>query len=480
MALSTREIQAVIEDLRPLVTGATVREVAQMDRERFVFRLRAERDSHLLVCVEPGLSRLHLLSAWPAPPRSRHPFFLFLKRHLAGARLEAIEQLQDDRIVEFCFAGEESLSLVAELTGKLTNLVCVSKDGEILEALRHVRLRDRQIFPHQAYSLPPVPQASSEVSQADRFADSPDRSAAIEAAYRILEQEAHERQLRAELDVLLREVEKKAVRKVLTLTRTLASIEKAEHDRLKGELLKAHLGEVPHGARRMELPGADGQTVEIALDPRLSPAENMQRYFRRYKDATAALEHTRQRLDDARCEEIQLERFRQELESAPDVFALEVLRRAMAKAGLVHAPTRRGAQTPRSQPRRFVSADGFEILVGRNNQQNDHLTLHLARGNDLWLHTQTIPGSHVIVRTPPGKTVSKETLLDAAQLAVYYSNARQAKSVFVDYVQRKFVRKPKGSPAGCVTFAHNKTLLVEPDPERLRRILASGGPDKAD
>jgi predicted ribosome quality control (RQC) complex YloA/Tae2 family protein len=131
--------------------------------------------------------------------------------------------------------------------------------------------------------------------------------------------------------------------------------------------------------------------------------------------------------------------------------------------------------------RRFVSAEGYPIWVGRNNEQNDRLTMQIANGNDLWLHVGGgRPGSHVVVRLPKGKTASLETLLDAATLAVHFSKARGERRIDVVYTQKKHVRKPKGLPAGAVVPAQTKTVTVLQDEARLRRLLDGGADGTAD
>jgi predicted ribosome quality control (RQC) complex YloA/Tae2 family protein len=126
--------------------------------------------------------------------------------------------------------------------------------------------------------------------------------------------------------------------------------------------------------------------------------------------------------------------------------------------------------------RRFVSAEGYDVLVGRDNEQNDRLTLRIANGNDLWLHVGGgRPGSHVVVRLPKGKTASLETLLDAGTLAVHFSKVRGERIVDVVYTQAKHVRKPKGLPAGAVVPGQTKTITVRADAARLQRLLDSAG-----
>ena len=110
----------------------------------------------------------------------------------------------------------------------------------------------------------------------------------------------------------------------------------------------------------------------------------------------------------------------------------------------------------------FCTNEGFEILIGRNNRQNDYLTMKLAKPDDTWLHVKNIPGSHVIIRNPQGRDIPEPTLQTAAEAAAHYSRAREASKVAVDYTLRKFVRKPKGAKPGMVIYEHFKTVYVEP------------------
>jgi predicted ribosome quality control (RQC) complex YloA/Tae2 family protein len=122
--------------------------------------------------------------------------------------------------------------------------------------------------------------------------------------------------------------------------------------------------------------------------------------------------------------------------------------------------------------RHFVSGDGLAILVGRNNAANDELTLRIARPEDLWLHVEGYGGSHVVVRRGGRAEVPRQTLVDAAQLAAYYSQARGQRKVPVHYTLRKHVRKPKGAKPGLVTITQEKTILATADPEVVRRLAA--------
>jgi predicted ribosome quality control (RQC) complex YloA/Tae2 family protein len=128
------------------------------------------------------------------------------------------------------------------------------------------------------------------------------------------------------------------------------------------------------------------------------------------------------------------------------------------------------------EPRRFLSSDGFPILVGRDTEGNDYLTTHLAKSRDIWLHVQGRSGSHVVIRVPQrANGVPRRTLIQAAQLAAYYSQARNDGKVPVDYTLRKYVRKPRKAKPGLVTISQEKTIIVSPDKSLVQKLAARDG-----
>ena len=136
--------------------------------------------------------------------------------------------------------------------------------------------------------------------------------------------------------------------------------------------------------------------------------------------------------------------------------------------------SKRESKAPPSGPRQFTSADGLLVIVGRTEAENDEVTFRMASGNDYWFHVQGMPGSHVIVKAPKGKSVPLETLLDAAALAKLYSRAKDADATDVDYTQRKYVRKRKDGGPGNVDYWEYKTLHVKQDAARLERLFGQG------
>jgi len=277
----------------------------------------------------------------------------------------------------------------------------------------------------------------------------------------------------------LRSQKTKAERLVAKLHSKKEAAKAAERIKHEGELLKAHMAEIAKGMSEIRLPdysGPKGDEIRIELDPRLSPSENLERHFRRYRKLRASAAGIDEQIAAAEERMRQLGALGAKLDEATSLEDVLQLEEQATEEGLVPRKRERPARPKRRDPlapNRFTSADDLDLLVGRNKLQNDHLVLHLARGNDLWLHVQGAQGSHVVVRASKGKSVPKETLLDAANLALHFSKMRKPGSGHVAYAQCKHVRKPKGSPPGYFTYSNNKSLYITLDSFRLERIFGT-------
>jgi predicted ribosome quality control (RQC) complex YloA/Tae2 family protein len=210
--------------------------------------------------------------------------------------------------------------------------------------------------------------------------------------------------------------------------------------------------------------------IKIPLDPNKSAAENAQRYFKRYakeKRTFTALQEQIKKNDE---ELHYLEGILAALQNALQEGDIEESRNELADGGFVKKrKLKKGMiRQKKTKPYCYLSSDGFRIYVGKNNRQNDELTLKFANGGDYWLHTKEIPGSHVIIKTG-GVSVPERTLNEAAMLAAFYSKARDSSLVPVDYTMKKNVKKPSGAKPGMVIYETNKTAYVTPD----ERIVAS-------
>jgi len=243
-----------------------------------------------------------------------------------------------------------------------------------------------------------------------------------------------------------------------------------EQLRVYGELIMASVYAIEKGAKIAKVTNYYEESmpeIEIPLDETLSPTQNAQKYFKRYAKAKAAAELLVGQIEQNEQEIRYLQGQLVNLESITEENELLEIRRELAGQGYIRREQGKNGRVqkiPPTKPDYFTAPDGTEIFVGKNNVQNDALTLS-AFGEDIWLHTQNIPGSHVIIRMTTGEQWPEDdTLILAARIAAKYSKARHSSQVPVDYTHRKFVKKPSGAKPGFVTYTQHYTVYVDPLP----------------
>ncbi|HCA04756.1 MAG TPA: hypothetical protein DEO32_02540 [Ruminococcaceae bacterium] len=237
-----------------------------------------------------------------------------------------------------------------------------------------------------------------------------------------------------------------------------------EQLRIRGDLLQANLYRVKRGASEIEVENfydPDGKTLTIKLNPAISPAANAQKYYKDYQKAKNAEIMLAEQIEKGRAELEYLESVLDTVGRAESEKELSQIREELCGQGYLRKPKGKQQKQQKLAPMEYVSSDGFKIFVGRNNIQNDRLTLKTAAKTDVWLHTKDIHGSHVII-SAEGKTVSDTAVLEAARLAAYHSKARESTNVPVDYSLVKYVSKPNGAKPGMVIYVNNKTVFVDP------------------
>lgn len=262
-------------------------------------------------------------------------------------------------------------------------------------------------------------------------------------------------------------------RKLAAQEKELAACLDRDHLRICGELITANLYRIERGQSRLTAQNYYDENcadVDIPLDVRLSPQENAARYFKQYAKAKTAEKYLTAQLQRGGEELQYLESVLQELAQAESEQDFNDIRTELTDGGYLRG---RGKKQPgfqrASKPREFRSSAGLRILVGRNNRQNDRLTTKDADKRDIWLHTQKIHGSHVILCTG-GAEPDEQSLMEAASLAAYFSQAQGSTKVPVDYTPVKFVKKPAGAKPGMVVYTTYQTMLADPDEELVKRL----------
>lgn len=272
---------------------------------------------------------------------------------------------------------------------------------------------------------------------------------------------------------LLMNAYERVSRKIELQKKELAECGEREVFRVCGDLLNANIYRLEKGMTKVTLEDFyTGEPREITLDARLSPAQNAQKYYNEYRKLDTAEKMLTDLIGKGQQELVYIDSVFDAVSRTDSETDLAEIRRELREQGYLRGGVRADEKVKKlSEPLKFRSSEGFDILVGRNNRQNDQLTLKTAKATDIWLHTQGIAGSHVIIKTE-GREVPEETLFEAAMLAAYHSKGRESSQVPVDYTAVKFVKKPAGAKPGMVIFTNNRTLFVAPDEALCERLKA--------
>ncbi len=289
-------------------------------------------------------------------------------------------------------------------------------------------------------------------------------SALLEKFYFVKDNRERMKQQSSDILKLLSVLSGRISRKINARKSDLKKCEKKEEYRIYGELIKANIYAISRGdscAEVINYYDENGGTIKIPLDVKLSPQDNAQKYFKEYKKYCAAENLLSTLLKEGEDELKYIESVFESLSRAETSEDLNAIRQELEREGYIRAP-RQKQKVAVSKPMRFLLSSGAELLVGKNNMQNDELSLKIAGKNDIWFHTKNIHGSHAILfKEDPDET----DIIEAASIAAYYSKAKNSSSVAVDYTPARYVKKPQGARPGMVIYTTNKTVYVTPSEE---------------
>lgn len=351
------------------------------------------------------------------------------------------ETMSDDHYDRLCFAISRTRSMLID--GQCHFTIAVTKEGQ---------LKDFSFLPlHQYGTLMITREMPSACVLLDNFYAQRDRAARM-------------KQRANDLFKLLVQRSERIGRRISSQTEEIEACKEKDMLRRYADLISSNLYRIKKGDTEAVLEDfyeENCPAVTVSLDPRLTPPQNAQHYYSAYKKACTAEKILAEQIDAGREELLYLDSVLDVLTRAETENDLEQLRLELAEQGYIRANRLKGKAPKTLPPIEYVSSDGFAISVGRNNKQNDKLTLKSSEKLDVWLHTQNIPGSHVIIHTG-GEEVPMNTILEAAQIAAYHSKAQTSAQVPVDYCLVKFVKKPVGAKPGMVIFSNQHTVYVTP------------------
>lgn len=552
---------AMVRELNQILAGGRITKLHQpYPNEIFMVVRNHHQNYPVLLSAHPNFARAQISKIKYTNPQTAPNFVMMLRKHLEGAQLLSVEQIENDRIIKFATTGrnelgdEEKTSLYLEMMGRHSNLFLVDEAKQrIIDLIKHVspdQNRVRSLIPGGQYVQPPkqaglINPFTSLQGLAPLILEHPDvealapalqqhfqglaRDSTREFATVVLQsgdsmayakawlanfdqpqpqlvtteqkmafapfdwltlpgEKTHFDTLSEMLDqyfadkserdrvnqqasVVLRIIKnelKKNRNKVKKFEQELAQVDHADEFKIKGELLTTYMHEVERGMTSIDLPNYydDNSPLTIALSNQLSPSRNAQKYFTRYNKLKASVKYINEQMDLAQTEITYFENLQEQVALAAPR-DIEEIKQELIQEGYLRLQIKKKQKPKVSAPETFYASDGTLIEVGKNNLQNERLSMHTANRNDIWLHTKDIPGSHVVLHT---SEPSDATLLEGAQLAAYFSKARDSSNVPVDYLPVKRLRKPNGSKPGFVIFEGQQTLTVTPSAAVVQRL----------
>jgi predicted ribosome quality control (RQC) complex YloA/Tae2 family protein len=452
-----------------------------------------KRKSVLDVDARPEIGHLALLDRMPSAPAQLPAFSAYLRSHLSRARLESVSIRGHDRQLVLGFEAEAAhFVLLLSLFGRRSNLYLLDAEEKLILALRPLSETRAELAIGAPYVDPggDAPRAGE-----DRFeaASGLGLLEEIAAYYATAIDEKMAGSDRRRLVAALKKERKSASRRVQRIDVELAEADEANTLQRNGELLKANLSKMVPGETFVVVADFEtGEPVEIRLDPKLSAKDNLNATFKRYQKllrrltkAGGQIESARETLQTLEALEVEV----RDAEALDEILERDFVRQLMARqtkktgsgsSASVIASEAIAEKPPlpavyrnmprKLHPRRYRSADGLEIWVGRSDEGNDFLTTRFARGKDLFFHLDGAPGSHVILRTEGRDDPPSESVLDACELAVHFSKQKNAGRADVHVVPIKNVKKPKGAKRGLVYVTGGKSIHLRREAARLERL----------
>ena len=476
--MNVSTLEKIKAELESELLGRSVGKIFQLSRFELAIDFRLTNSRYLFISFEPADPRIYLITRrmkdLDRSSGNPSPFALSIRKRLSGAAVESIRRLPGERVLNLALSVDDEFgethryNLIAQLTGRSANLFLLGVNRSVIDAARETSREGQSIG--DIYSPPSIDETSNTSEKKSDITALPDAESPSEVLDQFYLEQKAEQRFQSLAKVARKKINTEIAKReklVGKLNADLAGHGTAEKWKRLGDLLLANAATARRDGGKIFLTDYyDEATPEIVVevDENSSITEAAEKFFRKYTKARNAGEEIAVRLEKLRSELNALSQQKERLGHAI------VERDEGSLAEFASDQKRKPSEKPRGKPletnngaRSFVSSDGFEILVGKKAKDNDFLTFRIAKSLDLWMHAADYPGSHVVVRNPNRKDIPQRTLLEAAQLAAFYSQGKAQPKTAVHYTQKKFVNKPKGSAAGLVSLASFKTILVVPE-----------------
>lgn len=528
MAFDGLLVKNLINELKILETGR-ISKIKQLSKLEIILTIRANKVNHnLIISANSQSARMHLTKNQYETLKEPPSFCMMLRKHLDGGYINTITQIENDRIIKIEVTKINELGdkvikeMYFEAMGKHSNLIVV-EDGKIIESIKHIppfQNSYRTILPGAMYKLPPmnkpnpfddfksntfeeimsyqgisplmaneilatndaelihaepnpviikgkkekyyfIPLSTLEGTQTeyDSISDMLDSYYFNRDTFEKIKQRAKD------LTLFIKNEYDKNKNKLDKLIDELSKAEDNDIHRVKGEVLLANLHNLTKGKNKVELLNFyTNENIEISLNPLLSPSENANKYFTKYQKAKKAINHLKEQINLTKNEIEYFDLLTEQIQTA-SINDVEEIRIELEDNNYLKKKKRKKKAKPNFLT--YISDDGTEILVGKNNMQNEYLTHKHAQKYDIWMHAKDIPGSHVIIKD---SEPSENAIRTAANLAAYYSKAKNSSSVPVDYTFIRYIKKIPGKKLSFVTYTNQSTIFIDPDHEMIMKL----------
>lgn len=488
MSLSSHTLQALSTELSQQLSGSRLQQIRQSGAEQLSLQFYHQSSQELYLDLNRAHNWLYLSSERPSsqPPDART---MLLRKTLNGQHLQQVQQVDQDRILKLCF--EQGHELILELSGRHANLFLLQPivppaATALLQLCWRPDNSQRALQVGQAY-CPPVPGGQPKSSDPWALESLPPTGA---RSQKLAQAHRHDRLRQAwreqwhQTERALKQKAKRLQRELTQLHQDLERLDEANAWQRKGELLQGAYGQVERGQSEVAVVdyySPEQRLCRIALDPKLDLNQNIQRCFQRSRKCERAAERALEILPQQEEALAQVQSVSKKFQTlSPDPYAdgAEPKEEALVRLQELYqawVPQTKSKAPPSGKAlpyRSFLSASGQTIRVGKRDRDNDTLSFRLARGRDLWLHVRNYTGSHVVISLQRGETASEQSLLDAATLAVYFSQVRSDSKAEVIYTAVKNLKKPKGAAPGEVQISQMRSLILQVETARLERLLA--------
>ena len=478
MALNWKEIDLILSELD--LAGSMVRQIHGPDYKSIVLDLYANREGSpkaykVFLSVANPHCRMHRLTRKLENPSRPQRFITFLRAHIKGGRILSADQIDGERIIKLEIRkGEQDYLLWIRLWANAANILLTDTENRILDAL--YRRPKRNEISGRLFT----PEAGGKLGgklnhgNQDRYSirelpGSGDFNEKIEKHFSDIEEKSERQQLKRNIMRALESQENSILLKIEQLEERIKEYAEAERWREQGDLIKGSLHKISQGDKWLKTQDFYNRNrpVEIELDPRLSAMQNAENFYKKYRRAKRNADKIEQDKTSLLSNLEEIKKKKSRIDNEEDINILRILGKSNQKKKTEKVRT----------PGITFESNRFRIIVGRTSRDNASLLRHYVNGNDYWFHCRDYPGAYVFVKPHSKSTSAKggvsvplDTMLDAANLALFYSKAKNSGQGDVYYTQVKYLRRAKGGKPGLVIPTSEKNLFVYLDPKRLERL----------